>query len=114
MDESKLLGKCPYTTAQKVLSGKWPLVILHLLEEGPARFNALQRRLPNMTHATLSRQLKRMEEDGLIVRRDFGTIPPRVEYSLSPLGERFRPVLDQLKLWGMEYIAYMGRPRSHS
>lgn len=99
-----LFGVCPYVTAQKLLCGKWSLLIMHLLSEGPVRFNELQRRLPDLTQTTLSKQLKALEEDGLIVRHEYPQIPPKVEYSLSPIGEKFNPVLRELKIWGDAYI----------
>ena len=69
MDKKELFGKCPYVTSQKVLTGKWSMYLMYLLKDGPVRFNELQRRMPeDMTHTTLSRQLKSLEEDGLIVR----------------------------------------------
>ncbi len=101
-----LYGRCPYVTAQKLLAGKWSIIILHHVSEGPIRFNELLRRLPQMTHATLSKQLKILEGHDLIVRTEHPQIPPKVEYSLSPIGERFKPVLDSLEEWGDEYIAY--------
>lgn len=104
-----LYGKCPYVTAQKLLVGKWSILILHHLSEGPIRFNELLRRLPQMTHATLSKQLKMLEEHELIVRTEYPQIPPKVEYTLSPLGEGFKPVLDSLEVWGDECIAYLDR-----
>jgi DNA-binding HxlR family transcriptional regulator len=100
-----LFGVCPYVTAQRLLSGKWSLLIMHLLSEGPVRFNQLQRRMPTLTQASLSKQLKALEQDGLIIRREYPQIPPKVEYSLSPIGEQFRPVLAELKKWGDSYIA---------
>lgn len=108
MSEQKdLFGICPYVTSQKVLSGKWSLYILHLLSDGPIRFNELQRRMPEkMTHATLSRQLKYLEEEGMIVRKEYEQIPPKVEYSLSEVGDKFKKVLAVLGEWGDEYIAY--------
>lgn len=102
-----LFGKCPYATVQKVLVGKWSMLIMHLLEDGPVRFNELQRRLPDMTHATLSKQLKQLEENGLIVRTEYNQIPPKVEYSLSNIGQKFGKALDSLKEWGQSYIDYM-------
>ena len=60
-------GKCPYATAQTLISGKWAVLILLYLEEGPIRFNELLRKMPKMTHATLSVQLKALEEYGLMV-----------------------------------------------
>ena len=81
MEKKNLFGKCPYVTSQKVLTGKWSMYILYLLQEGPVRFNELQRRMPeNMTHTTLSRQLKILEEEGLINRHAYSEIPPKVEY----------------------------------
>lgn len=105
--EKDLFGICPYMTAQKLLAGKWSILIMHHLSEEPIRFNELQRRLPDMTHATLSRQLKDLEESGLIIRKEFAQIPPKVEYSLSEIGEKFKPVLDCLEIWGSEYIEYL-------
>lgn len=102
-----LFGTCPYETAQKVLSGKWSILIIHLLSDGPVRFNELLRQLPHMTHATLSKQLKALEEWGLVVREAYPEIPPRVEYRLSEIGKRFKPVLDSLETWGNEYISFM-------
>ena len=66
-----LFGICPYVTAQRVLRGKWSIVILHHLEDGPVRFNELQRRLPEMTHATLAKQLRSLEEYGVITRTEY-------------------------------------------
>lgn len=110
MERKNLFGKCPYVTAQKVLTGKWSMYILHLLSEGPVRFNELQRRMPEeMTHTTLSRQLKTLENEGLIVRREYQQIPPRVEYSLSEIGEKFKDVLSVLEVWGNEYIRYLNK-----
>ncbi len=82
--------------------------IKYLLSDGPVRFNELQRRMPEeMTHTTLSRQLKTLENEGLIVRKVYQQIPPRVEYSLSEIGEKFKIVLSSLEIWGNEYIQYL-------
>ena len=88
MERKQLFGKCPYVTSQKVLTGKWSIYIIYLLRDGPIRFNELQRRMPeDMTHTTLSRQLKSLEADGLIVRHVYSEIPPKVEYELSEIGQ---------------------------
>lgn len=105
--KKQLFGICPYVTSQKVLTGKWSMVILYHLNDGPVRFNELQRILPEMTHTTLSRQLKSLEKEGLIVRKEYAQIPPKVEYSLSPIGEKFKSVLESLEVWGNEYIEYI-------
>ena len=100
-------GKCPYATAQTLISGKWAVLILLYLEEGPIRFNELLRKMPKMTHATLSVQLKSLEEYGLIRRVQYEAIPPHVEYSLMEIGKKFHPVVAAMETWGNEYIAQM-------
>lgn len=108
MEKKELFGRCPYVTSQKVLTGKWSMYILYLLSDGPVRFNELQRRMPEeMTHTTLSRQLKTLEEEGLINRQEYSQIPPKVEYSLSEIGVKFKGVLAVLEEWGSEYIEYL-------
>lgn len=97
-------GKCPYATAQSLISGKWAILILLYLEDGPIRFNELLRKMPKMTHATLSTQLKTLEENKLVQRKQFESIPPRVEYSLTDLGRKFHPVIEAMEAWGQEYI----------
>lgn len=100
-------GKCPYATAQTLISGKWAVLILLYLEKGPIRFNELLRKMPKMTHATLSVQLKSLEEYGLIKRVQYEAIPPHVEYSLTDIGEKFHPVVAAMETWGNEYITKM-------
>ena len=100
-------GKCPYATAQSLISGKWAVLILLYLEDGPIRFNELLRKMPKMTHATLSVQLKALEENGLVKRVQYEAIPPRVEYSLTEIGRKFHPVVAAMQTWGNEYIAQM-------
>ena len=95
-------GKCPYATAQSLISGKWAILILHYLEDGPVRFNELQRLMPKMTHATLSVQLKDLVDKGLVERTQYESIPPKVEYSLTDMGRKFHPVIEALHQWGQE------------
>ncbi len=105
--QEDLFGKCPYVTAQKLLTGKWTLLIMYHLSTNTLRFNELQRMLPDLTQATLTKQLRMLESDGLIVRKAYNQIPPKVEYSLSELGQHFKPVLEALQVWGIEYIDYI-------
>ena len=105
--QEDLFGKCPYVTAQKLLTGKWTLLIMHYLNENTMRFNELQRALPDLTQATLTKQLRMLEDNGLITRKVYNQIPPKVEYSLSELGRRFSPVLDAIEMWCSEYIDYL-------
>lgn len=110
MPRKELFGLCPYITSQKVLTGKWSMYILYLLSAGPIRFNELQRQMPEeMTHTTPSKQLKTLEQKGLIIRNEYKQIPPKVEYNLSEIGQKFKPVLVELEKWGEEYITYLNK-----
>ena len=92
---------CPAETVLALLAGRWrPMVIWHLLR-GEMRFNALQRALGPITHRTLARTLREMEDDGLVLRRDHGTIPPRVDYRLTPKGLSLAPVLAAMEQWAL-------------
>lgn len=108
--ENNLFGVCPFVTAQKLLQGKWAILILHALNEGTKRFNELERDI-HITHATLSSQLKYMEKEGLVHRTVYPEVPPRVEYSLTAMGRRFAPVLDSIQVWGEEYIEFLKENR---
>jgi len=105
--DKDLFGICPFSTAQKILSGKWTLMILYLLSRKTMRFNELQKELVSITQATLTKQLRTMEDNGLIVRTVYNQIPPKVEYSLNELGKKFMPVLDTLEIWGFQYIEHL-------
>ena len=107
---NELFGVCPFVTAQKLLQGKWAILILHALNEGTKRFNELERDI-QIPHATLSSQLKYMEKEGLVHRTVYPEVPPRVEYSLTAMGRRFAPVLDSIQVWGEEYIEFLKENR---
>lgn len=111
MEQQEAFGKCPFFTTQKILSGKWTILILHLLEDKSVRFNELQRSLGTITHATLTKQLKQLEQDGLINRKVYAQIPPKVEYSLTDIGKKFQAVLNELEIWGNDYIDYLKETR---
>lgn len=101
---SYLFGKCPYFTAQKVFSGKWSILIMYQLNDGPLRYGELQKRLVGITQATLTNQLRMLEDYRLISRYVYSEIPPKVEYSLTEIGHAFHPVLEQFEIWGDKYI----------
>ena len=87
-----------------LISGKHKMVILYcLMEFEIVRFNELKRYLKNITDKTLSRNLKELENDRLIIRKEYPQIPPKVEYSLSEKGQSLMKVLDQLCVWGEEH-----------
>ncbi|MBB5336769.1 winged helix-turn-helix transcriptional regulator [Pectinatus brassicae] len=107
MKNKNLFGTCPYFTAQKILVGKWSLLILHYLDGEVLRFKQLERLLAPIAQTTLTKQLRGLEEHGLIERKVYTQIPPRVEYSLTQVGREFKPVLEKLELWGEIYIKYL-------
>ena len=83
----------------EAISGKWKLLIIYWLAQETMRFNQLQRQLGRITHRTLTRQLSELHTDGFVSRKDFKTIPPRVEYSLTPLGRSLIPLLQTMHEW---------------
>lgn len=90
---------CPAERTLEFLGGKWRPMVIYWLMDQPLRFNELQRRLGAITHRTLSKTLKEMEADGLVVRTDYGEIPPRVDYSLTSRGRSLQPVLQAMEDW---------------
>lgn len=95
---------CPITATIDVIGGKWKPPVLWLLMRGPLRFGGLHKIIPGMALKVLSRTLKELEADGIIVRKAYPEVPPRVEYSLSPKGETLRPILTQLSNWSRQHI----------
>lgn len=112
LSQEELFGKCPYVTIQKILSGKWPLMILHFLSEKTLRFNELQKLMPDITQSTLTKQLRSLEEYGIIKRTVYPQIPPKVEYELSDIGKEFNEAMNSLKLWGEKYIEFYNNKKN--
>ena len=94
---------CPAEYTLLLIAGRWKPLVIHWLLDGPKRFNHLQRSLGPITHRTLSRTLKEMEQDGLVQRIDYGEIPPRVDYRLTPLGASLEPVLRAMHDWALRH-----------
>ena len=102
---SSVATGCPIEATLQLLDGRWKGLILHnLIKEGTLRFNELVRRLPTITHRQLSKQLKELEEAGLVARTVYPVVPPRVDYSLTPLGESMEPVIAAIGRWGQEHL----------
>ncbi len=97
------LPDCPVATMLQLIGNKWQLLILRNLLARPWRFNELRKSLDGISQKVLTESLRSMESDGIIVRTVYAEVPPRVEYSLSELGETLRPILDAMQAWGMEY-----------
>lgn len=94
---------CGLGIAFQMIGGKWKAVILWLLSEKPHRFGELKRQLPGISERILINQLKEMERDGIILRHDFKQMPPKVEYSITPLGETLNQALCPLSEWGLQH-----------
>lgn len=106
---SNVYDKCPYVTTQKVLQGKWAIVVLYHLSTGTKRFSELERLISDVTRTVLTRQLRQLEQDKLIIRKVFPEVPPHVEYSLSTLGTKFQKVLDEIEIFGLDYIVELNK-----
>lgn len=96
--------QCPVAAMLELIGGKWKPVILYCLRNDTRRFGEISARIPSISRKVLTDQLKELEEEKLIIRRQFNEIPPRVEYSLSELGKSLAPVLVAMEKWGMENI----------
>lgn len=101
---SKLVG-CPTEATLDLISGRWKPMIIYWLLKGERRFNQLQRDLGEVTHRTLARQLRELQADGLVQRRDYREVPPRVDYRLTPLGRSLEPVLLAMHQWAVENVS---------
>ena len=101
---------CSVEAAISLIDGKWRCVILCHLLEGTTRFSEISRKVSGVTHRTLTNQLRELEEDGLIERKVYAQVPPKVEYSISPLGRSLEPILAALKSWGDGNIGRFGKP----
>ncbi len=97
------LPECPVATTVQLIGSKWKLLILRDLLTGTKRYNELRRSLNGISQKVLTESLKSMVEDGIVIRTAYPEVPPRVEYSLSPLGESMRPVIASMEQWGNEY-----------
>lgn len=97
--KKKTVG-CPVETTLKVIGGRWKVLIIHFLLEDTKRFGELTRSLGGISARTLSKQLRELEDDGVVNRKDFGEIPPKVEYSLTLLGKSLEQVLLSMEAWG--------------
>jgi DNA-binding HxlR family transcriptional regulator len=101
---------CSVEAAIGLVEGKWKSVILFHLLTGTLRFNEIRKHVAHVTPRMLTRQLRELEEDGLIARKVFAQVPPKVEYSLSALGRSMEPILLALKAWGDVHIGLYGKP----
>ena len=106
LPERRALPSCPVETCVSLIGSKWKLLIMRdLLLNGSMRFKALPRSVGGVSQKVLTTNLRSMEDTGLIVRRVYAEVPPRVEYSLTEVGQSLRPILDSMWAWGESYQA---------
>ena len=105
MEEGKTLPACPVETTLTLIGDKWKVLILRDLMDGTKRFGQLRKSIGHVSQKVLTAQLRAMEESGLLIRKVYAEVPPRVEYTLTDLGRSLKPVLDAIQNWGEGYKA---------
>ena len=101
----KELPAYPVETTLTLIGDKWKVLILRDLLPGTKRFGELKKSIGKVSQKVLTAQLRDMEQNGLVHRKVYPEVPPRVEYSLTPLGKSLKPILDAMRNWGQEYKA---------
>ncbi len=97
-------NSCPVTATMKVLGGKWKAILINAIyHTSPARFGELKRSVKGITQSMLTQQLRELEDDGLISRKIYAEIPPRVEYTLTEFGLTLSPIMQSMADWGKQY-----------
>jgi len=97
--------ECPVEATLDAIGGKWKgLIIFHLLTHKVIRFNQMQRLIPSATRKTLTRQLRELEDVGIVARRVYSEVPPKVEYSLTEIGRSLEPIIRMMRDWGARWI----------
>ncbi len=99
---------CGLEAALAVVGGKWKVLILWTLRNGPRRFGEIRREVPGISEKMLIHSLKEMERDGIVTRRDFQEVPPRVEYGRTELGDSLCAALAPLCAWGQQHMTRIG------
>jgi DNA-binding HxlR family transcriptional regulator len=103
MEPKKELPLCPVATTVGLIGNKWKLLIIRELLSGTKRFGELRKGIPDISQKVLTQNLRAMEEDGIVERKAYAEVPPRVEYLLSDLGNTLRPIIDSMADWGLGY-----------
>lgn len=103
---------CPVEVTLEVIGGMWKVILIRELLKGTRRYSELHRSVRGITHKMLAQQLRELEADGLLTRKVYPVVPPKVEYTLTELGERLAPVLDAMTQWGTDYaVSRTRKPR---
>lgn len=101
--QTETFQECSIADIQPIVRGKWAMVVIYYLSQETLRFGELSRKLPMVTQANLTKELRTLEEFGLVHREVYKEVPPKVEYSLTDLGRRFLPVIEALEQFAKEY-----------
>ena len=101
---NKSEDKCTLQEILDVIGGKWAMSIIYALFEGKKRFSELERMIPNINTRMLVKELKNMEENQIVIRKVYATVPPTVEYTLTEKGKKLEPIINELYKWGLEYV----------
>jgi DNA-binding HxlR family transcriptional regulator len=105
---------CPVECALKAIGGRWKVLILRELFLDTKRFGELHRALHGITQKMLTQQLRELEQDGIVSRYVYQQVPPKVEYSLTDMGQTLKPILDSMHAWGLKYLEQTGNNSSAS
>ncbi|MCW8833450.1 MAG: helix-turn-helix transcriptional regulator [Colwellia sp.] len=111
VDEKNGGRECPIEETMKIFAGKWKASILYHLREGECRFNELRRRIPGITQRMLTQQLRELERDGLVIRKSYDEIQPKVEYSLSEVTHSLDALFAAIELWGRTHAQVIAEAR---
>lgn len=106
-NNNEIIESCPVATTVNLIGSKWKLLIMRNLLQRPWRFNELQKSLDGISQKVLTDSLRSMEKDGIIIRTVYPEVPPRVEYSLSEIGESMRAIINAMESWGNDYKSKM-------
>ena len=98
-------SRCPVCRTAEIVCGKWTLLVIRDLAEGPSRFCELERSLEGISPRTLSLRLRALEEEGIVERNTFPEVPPRVEYALTVKGEALAPLIEDMRAYGKRWLA---------
>ncbi|WP_348519624.1 helix-turn-helix domain-containing protein [Bifidobacterium sp. ESL0728] len=107
---AKSLPACPVETTMTLIGNKWTVLIVRDLLQGTKRFSELRRSVGNVSQKVLTSNLREMEADGLVNRKVYAEVPPRVEYSLTETGRSLKTVIDAMRTWGTGYQQAMLHP----
>ena len=114
MIKEMIVQDCPIRNVLARICDKWSLLVIYTLKnhmDGPLRFNALRKLIPDISQKMLTSTLKTLEADGYVTRKVYAEVPPRVEYSLTPRSETLIPIIDNLIVWAIDNMAVIMNDR---